>query len=366
MPKVSVLSPTYQHAAFIGDCIRSVLAQTEQDWEMIIVDDCSDDGTADIAESFNDPRIVVIRQQEHQGVDGLGRSYAAAVARAKSPLLAILEGDDIWPPEKLEDEIPLFDDPDVVLAYGSAGLIDEYGCLYASYRHAPGERIARNDPVGTILPALIKLDFIVAVTVMVRRSALEEIGGFFQPSGVPFVDHPTWLLLASVGTFARSPRNLGFWRRHPSQVTTQSWFDASPNRASYLQVALANARGVVAKDVLKEMMGSIQRDPSRQLEEMMTARGRVALLEGRWSEATAIFARLLGRSGLRSRAVAAFGLVCAGCRTDMEAAIKAKGRHSLPSRRHSASHDQHLASHDQHLASHDKVNERYWAKRERT
>ncbi len=51
MARVSVLTPTYKHAPFIGDCIRSVLAQSVQDWEMIIVDDGSDDGTADIAES---------------------------------------------------------------------------------------------------------------------------------------------------------------------------------------------------------------------------------------------------------------------------------------------------------------------------
>ena len=57
MARVSVLSPTYQHAASIGDCIRSVLAQTVQDWEMMIVDDGSEDGTPDIAESFHDPRI---------------------------------------------------------------------------------------------------------------------------------------------------------------------------------------------------------------------------------------------------------------------------------------------------------------------
>src|ERR1022692_2358790 len=91
LPRVSILSPTYRHAAFIGDCIRSVLAQTVQDWEMIIVDDGSDDGTPDIAESFDDPRIVVLRRQ-HEGVAGLGRSYASAVARATSPIVAILEG----------------------------------------------------------------------------------------------------------------------------------------------------------------------------------------------------------------------------------------------------------------------------------
>src|SRR5674476_639339 len=132
MARVSVLSPTYQHSEFIGDCIRSVLAQTVQDWEMVIVDDGSHDGTADIAESFDDPRIIVLRQQ-HVGVAGLGRAYASDVAITTSPFVAILEGDDTWPATKLEDELPLFDDPAVVLAYGSAGLMDKQGCIYARY-----------------------------------------------------------------------------------------------------------------------------------------------------------------------------------------------------------------------------------------
>jgi glycosyltransferase involved in cell wall biosynthesis len=337
MPKVSVLSPTYQHAAFIGDCIRSVLAQTVQDWEMIIVDDGSVDGTPDIAESFNDPRIVVLRQQ-HEGVAGLGRTYAAAVARAKSPILAILEGDDTWPSTKLEHELPLFNDPAVVLAYGSAGLMDEKGCIYARFWYAPRGTVARNDPVGTIMAALVNVNFIVAVTVMVRRSALEQIGGFIQPSGVPYVDHPTWLRLATIGTFARSSRDLGYWRRYERQVTTRSWFDTAPDRTSYLQSIVAEAHDVVAPDVLAALEVSIRRDPSRQHEEALIARGRVALLNGCWRQAAALFVRLLWTGEPRSRGVAALGLLCAGGRMDMEHVISAMGRHSLPSRRHLASH----------------------------
>src|SRR5271154_2723962 len=101
MPSVSVLSPSYRHAAFIGECIRSVQAQTVSDWEMIVVDDGSDDGTPEIAESFNDPRIFVIRRP-HEGVAGLGRSYALALSRARGEFLAILECDDTWPATKLE------------------------------------------------------------------------------------------------------------------------------------------------------------------------------------------------------------------------------------------------------------------------
>ena len=335
--RVSVLSPTYQHAAFIGDCVRSVLAQTMQDWEMVIVDDGSEDGTPDIAESFHDPRIVVLRRQ-HGGVAGLGRAYASAVASSGSPLVAILEGDDTWPPTKLEDQLPLFDDAAVVLAYGSAGLMDERGCIYARYWYAPPGRIGVNDPVGTILPALVRLNFIVAPTVMVRRSALARIGGFFQPIGIPYVDHPTWLRLATTGTFARSSRVLGNWRRYPRQVTTKSWFDALPDRASYLQTVAAEARGVVTADVLGALAESIRGDRSRQREDALIARGRMALLRGQWQQAAAVFVQLLREGEPRTKAVAVLGLLCSGGRTDMERLISTMGRHSLPSRRHLASH----------------------------
>jgi glycosyltransferase involved in cell wall biosynthesis len=337
MPEVSILSPAYQHAAFIGDCIRSTLAQTVQDWEMIIVDDGSDDGTPEIAESFDDPRIVVLRRR-HEGVAGLGRAYASALERSTGRFVAILECDDTWPATKLEDQLPLFNNPDVVLTYGSAGLMDELGCVYAHYRHAPRSRIGNNDPVGTIIPALVNVNFIVAVTVMVRRTALDGICGFFQPSGLPYVDHPTWLRLATVGRFARSPLVLGNWRRYGRQVTTRSWFEADPDRASYLQIIAEEVRHIVPADVLAALAASNRRDLARQREEAAIAEGRVALLQGRWGEAVAVFRGLMRTGEARTRVVAAVGLLCAGGRTDMEWLISAAGRHSLPSRRHLASH----------------------------
>jgi len=336
-PRVSILSPAYQHAAFIGDCVRSVLAQTMPDWEMIIVDDGSDDGTADIAESFDDRRIVVLRRP-HEGVVGLRSAYTEALARASSPFVAILEGDDTWPATKLADELPLFNDPAVVLAYGSAGLMDEDGHVYARHRHAPRGKVGRNDPVGTILPALVDVNFIVAATVMIRRAALERIGGFIQPAGIPYVDHPTWLRLATTGRFAKSSNMLGYWRRYARQVTTRSWFDTALDREPYLQAIAAEARGVVSPDVLAALAASTRRDPSRQREEAQIAYGRVALLEARWRQAAQVFAQLLRTGEARTRVVAAAGLLCAGSRTDLEPLIGVMGRHALPSRRHLASH----------------------------
>jgi GT2 family glycosyltransferase len=337
MALVSVLSPTYQHAEFISECIRSVQAQTMQDWEMVIVDDGSDDGTPDIAESFNDPRIVVLRRQ-HEGVAGLGRSYASAVAGTSGPFVAVLEGDDSWPPTKLEDQLPLFDDGAVVLAYGSAGLMDEKGCIYARYWYAPSASVGANDPVGSILAPLVRFNFIVAATVMVRRAALARVGGFVQPFGIPYVDHPTWLRLATIGPFARSPRVVGNWRRYHGQVTTRSWLDTPPDRAPYLQAVAEEARGVVTEDVLADLAAAIHRDQSRQHDEALIARGRMALIEGEWRLAATGFMQLLLAGEARTRAVAALGLLCSAGRTDMERLISARGRHSLPSRRHLASH----------------------------
>lgn len=343
MPIVSVLTPTYRQARFIGDCIRSVLAQTESDWEMVIVDDGSDDGTPDIAESFGDPRIVVLRRP-HEGVAGLGRAYALAVARSKGTFLAVLEGDDKWPTTKLAEQLPLFRHATTVLTYGSAGLMDEHGCIYARYWHAPRGNVGNNSPVGIILPSLVKVNFIVAATVMLRRDALDRVGGFFQPNGIPYVDHPTWLRLATTGTFVRSSSILGYWRRYASQVTTRSWFDRPLDRAEYLQSVTDQARHLVGADVLASLEAAARRDESRQCDEGLLARGRVALLEGDWRQAGQLFALLLRRGEPRTRLVATFGLACAVSRTDMERVIAAMGRHSLPSRRHLTSQEHSCAT----------------------
>ncbi len=261
-----------------------------------------------------------------------------ALARAKSPLVAVLEGDDTWPPTKIEDQFPLFDDPAVVLAYGPAGLMDERGCVYARHWHALRGPVARNDPVGTILPALVRVNFIVAPTVMVRRRALERIGGFLQPSGIPYVDHPTWLRLATVGTFARSQRVVGYWRRYAGQLTTRSWSDNAPDRTPYMRTVAAEARSLLTSEMRAALATSILRDPFRQREEAAIARGRLALLEGRWRQAARVFTPLLYTGELRTCALALLGLLSAGSRTDIEWLISAMGRHSLPSRRHLASH----------------------------
>lgn len=100
-PKVSVVMPAYKSAAFIGLAVASVRAQTLQDWELIIVDDCSPDDTADaaMAAAGGDPRITLIRAEKNGGV---ARARNLGNAHARGDWIAVLDSDDAFEPARLE------------------------------------------------------------------------------------------------------------------------------------------------------------------------------------------------------------------------------------------------------------------------
>lgn len=125
-PLVSVITPTYNHERFIGPCIDSLLRQTYPAWEQIILDDGSTDKTGEIVAAYRDPRVRYERQ-ENRGPFELARTYNRALALAQGELIAILEGDDLWPPDKLAALVPVFQDEAVVLAHGERVEIDTKG-----------------------------------------------------------------------------------------------------------------------------------------------------------------------------------------------------------------------------------------------
>src|SRR5688500_11247566 len=106
-PRVTVITPVYNAERYLGACIDSVLAQTFGDWEQIIVDDGSSDGTEAVARSYTDARIRYLRLP-HRGLSALAESYNTALREARGGVIAILEGDDVWEPHKLERQVPLF------------------------------------------------------------------------------------------------------------------------------------------------------------------------------------------------------------------------------------------------------------------
>lgn len=99
---VSIITPSYNTGAYIAETIKSVLAQTYTNWEMIIVDDCSTDDTDAVVAGFNEPRIRYLKNQRNSGA-AISRNYA--LREAKGKWIAFLDSDDLWLPDKLEKQI---------------------------------------------------------------------------------------------------------------------------------------------------------------------------------------------------------------------------------------------------------------------
>lgn len=101
---VSIITPAYNAAAYIAETIESVLAQTYTNWEMLIVNDCSKDNTAEIVESYakKDKRIKLINLKQNSGV---AAARNTAIKNAKGRYIAFLDSDDLWKKEKLQKQI---------------------------------------------------------------------------------------------------------------------------------------------------------------------------------------------------------------------------------------------------------------------
>lgn len=121
---VSIIMPSYNTAKFISETIKSVLAQTYTDWELIIVDDCSTDNTDEVVESFlPDNRIKYIKNEKNSGA---AFSRNRALCEAKGKWIAFLDSDDVWLPEKLEKQIAFMEKNDYHFSYTNYIEIDEF------------------------------------------------------------------------------------------------------------------------------------------------------------------------------------------------------------------------------------------------
>lgn len=124
MPKASVIIPVYKAENFVADTIRSVLAQTYTDFEILIVDDGSPDKSVEVCRQFDDPRIRII-QQPNRGLPGARNT---GIRSAVGEYVALLDADDLWAPEKLEKHIQHLDSsPEVGISFSYSAFIDEFG-----------------------------------------------------------------------------------------------------------------------------------------------------------------------------------------------------------------------------------------------
>lgn len=121
---VSIIMPSYNTELFISDTIKSVLAQTYTNWELIIVDDYSTDHTDDVVNSFSDERIHYYKNSCNKGA-ALSRNRA--LRKAKGKWIAFLDSDDLWMPQKLEMQIAFMKENGYLFSYTNYEEINELG-----------------------------------------------------------------------------------------------------------------------------------------------------------------------------------------------------------------------------------------------
>lgn len=191
MTKISVIIPTYNRASSIVDAIRTVLAQTYTDYEIIVADDGSADNTAQVVQAFGDS--VIYMSLPHSALPSVARNRGLGVACGE--YVAFLDSDDLFLPEKLSLQTKVLDEfPKVGLVYS-----DGYYFHDSPDRHLSGTRLTGFPrPSGHIFDELLKINFLSPTTVLVRRSCLDQVGLFDEsPELFAMEDYELWLRIAA-------------------------------------------------------------------------------------------------------------------------------------------------------------------------
>jgi glycosyltransferase involved in cell wall biosynthesis len=181
VPSVSVIVPTFDRAGLLAEALDSVQAQSFPDWECIVVDDASTDGTPAVvsARAAADPRFRSLRI-EHAGTPGRARNTGIRAARGR--LVAFLDDDDAWMPGKLELQVARLErEPEAALVFSR---VERFGDETGAWPRALPER--------PDLRSLFAANFIACSTVVARRGVLERAGIFDENLGCA-QDFDLWL-----------------------------------------------------------------------------------------------------------------------------------------------------------------------------
>lgn len=228
--RIAVVIPAYNAAAYLGHAIDSALAQSFTDWELVIVDDGSDDDTAELARAYvgRHSRLKLVRQ-DNSFIAG-ARNRGLAETTSSSEYVIFLDADDVWERDALAVLVRALEtDPPAVAAHGLSRMIDllgepvDPGLLEMRGRHRWGivaQRLAPwpvTEPTTLSVLAYQNCIYTTGQT-LIRRSALEAAGPF-DPAASPAEDWDMWLRLSQRGHIAFVDRVVLNWRSHEESTT---------------------------------------------------------------------------------------------------------------------------------------------------
>jgi len=208
-PRVSVIMPAYNRAAYLREAIDSVLAQTWTDFELIVVDDGSTDETPAVVAGVADPRVRDLRRDRR----GVSAAVNCGLRAARGEYVSRLDSDDVWLPEMLQTLVEVLDcRPQVGVAYARGQAMDAGG------RPQPHTNGMPQRFPGDGLRSLLYEDFTCNIATLARRSCFDRAGEYDE-SLPANEDWDMWLRIAEHDRFAFVDRVLARYRWHDGNMT---------------------------------------------------------------------------------------------------------------------------------------------------
>lgn len=218
---MSVCVPAFNGARYIGAAVTSVLAQTYGDFELLVVDDASSDGTREVVEGLRDRRVRVIGNRFRLG---LPANWNRCLELSRGRYVSVFHQDDLMAPENLEAKIAfLTAEPAAGFVHSDVEQIDaDGGLLSTSWSNPPGpDHEGRHDGADYFLRLVTGANIVCAPSVVMRREGFERLGGF-DPR-LPFTaDWEMWLRIALFHDVGYLARPLVRYRRHHAMETDKS------------------------------------------------------------------------------------------------------------------------------------------------
>lgn len=205
---VSIITPCFNSKQTIQETIKSVLKQSYQNWEMLIIDDCSTDGSNFIIQEYSqkDARIKYLKTNNTSGSPTVPRNLG--IKQAHGRFIAFLDSDDIWLPTKLEEQIPIFDEPHTAIVFSNYEKI--------SYDGKRNGRII-TAPIQVTYKQLLKENIIGCLTAIYDTQKVGKL--YFSKIG--HEDYAMWLSILKKGYIAQNTNStLALYRINSKSISS--------------------------------------------------------------------------------------------------------------------------------------------------
>jgi glycosyltransferase involved in cell wall biosynthesis len=230
-PYISVIIIFLNAVDFLQEAIESVMAQSYEHWEILLIDDGSSDGSSEIAKSFASQNPSRIKYLDHEGHRNLGMSATRnlGIRNARGEYVAFLDSDDYWLPRRLETHVGILDtSPEVGMLYGTA----KYWFSWTGRTEdrerdfIPELRVRKNTLFNppTLLPLLLdgKVEVPCTCSILVRREVIQEIGGFEESFRGMYEDQAFYAKICLSAPVLATADSLAWYRQHPASHSSEA------------------------------------------------------------------------------------------------------------------------------------------------